>query len=252
MTIAEVSGGGGGTFTLAVIPTTLERTTLSALKAGDAVNVETDMLARTVVNYLRMQAGAAGTLAIAGGSLAGRSWCMRKFDVRVGGGDDGEAARTGDRMSGLGSDSRPTIGITMGDPGGVGAEVMVKALADPGDTGAGAVCGIRAQRVDGVCGGSGGDRAVSGGGISMSGFAGTGGGGRRWWAVGAPLIRTMWWCWITTSFRSWAWTCAGPRRPADMASMQFVLDAINAANEGQDGRHRHRADLQGKLEARGI
>ena len=29
------------------------------------------------------------------------------------------------------SDPRPTIGITMGDPGGIGAEVIVKALADP-------------------------------------------------------------------------------------------------------------------------
>jgi riboflavin synthase len=61
MTIAEVAGGAGGaasTFTLAVIPTTLEKTTLGALKVGESVNVETDMLARTVVHYLRMQAGA--------------------------------------------------------------------------------------------------------------------------------------------------------------------------------------------------
>ena len=29
------------------------------------------------------------------------------------------------------ADSRPTIGITMGDPGGIGAEVIVKALGDP-------------------------------------------------------------------------------------------------------------------------
>jgi 4-hydroxythreonine-4-phosphate dehydrogenase len=29
------------------------------------------------------------------------------------------------------SDLRPTIGITMGDPGGIGAEIIVKALADP-------------------------------------------------------------------------------------------------------------------------
>ena len=50
MTIAEVAGN---TFTLAVIPTTLERTTFSGLKVGDSVNVETDILARTVVNYLK-------------------------------------------------------------------------------------------------------------------------------------------------------------------------------------------------------
>jgi len=49
MTIAEVSGE---RFTLAVIPTTLERTTLSGLKPGDTVNVETDILARTVIHYL--------------------------------------------------------------------------------------------------------------------------------------------------------------------------------------------------------
>jgi 4-hydroxy-L-threonine phosphate dehydrogenase PdxA len=29
------------------------------------------------------------------------------------------------------SDSRPVIGITMGDPAGIGAEVIIKALADP-------------------------------------------------------------------------------------------------------------------------
>ena len=50
MTIAEVDGN---TFTLAVIPTTLERTTLGNLKVGDGINVETDILARTVVNYLK-------------------------------------------------------------------------------------------------------------------------------------------------------------------------------------------------------
>ncbi len=52
MTIAEVRDN---TFTLAVIPTTLERTTLSILKPGDQVNVETDILARTVVHFLQLQ-----------------------------------------------------------------------------------------------------------------------------------------------------------------------------------------------------
>src|SRR5439155_312883 len=43
MTIAEVgAGGANNTFTLAVIPTTLEKTTLSSLAPGDQVNVETD------------------------------------------------------------------------------------------------------------------------------------------------------------------------------------------------------------------
>ena len=31
----------------------------------------------------------------------------------------------------VGGNSRPLIGITMGDPAGIGAEVVVKALADP-------------------------------------------------------------------------------------------------------------------------
>jgi riboflavin synthase len=56
MTIAEAAGN---TFTLAVIPTTLERTTLSGLRVGDEVNVETDILARTVVHWLAQTGGAA-------------------------------------------------------------------------------------------------------------------------------------------------------------------------------------------------
>jgi riboflavin synthase len=58
MTVAEVGSGrdtNAGTFTVAVIPTTLEKTTLGALKMGDRVNVETDMLNRAVVHFLRMQ-----------------------------------------------------------------------------------------------------------------------------------------------------------------------------------------------------
>jgi len=51
MTVAEV-GDKGNTFTLAVIPTTLEKTTLSGQVVGDKVNIETDILARTVVHYL--------------------------------------------------------------------------------------------------------------------------------------------------------------------------------------------------------
>jgi len=58
MTIAEVAPAPKNAFTLAVIPTTLERTTLSALRTGDRVNVETDILARTVVHWLsQMQGG---------------------------------------------------------------------------------------------------------------------------------------------------------------------------------------------------
>ena len=39
--------------TVALIPTTLSLTTLGSLKPGDGVNIEADMLAKTVVNYLR-------------------------------------------------------------------------------------------------------------------------------------------------------------------------------------------------------
>lgn len=39
-------------FSVALIPTTLERTTLGCLKTGDRVNLETDILARTVVHWL--------------------------------------------------------------------------------------------------------------------------------------------------------------------------------------------------------
>lgn len=48
-----------GTFEVALIPTTLEKTTLAALRAGEPCNLETDILARTVVNYLKHYAGGA-------------------------------------------------------------------------------------------------------------------------------------------------------------------------------------------------
>jgi len=43
----------------------------------------------------------------------------------------GGAQQGGGGGEGGGGDPRPTLGITMGDPAGVGAEVIVKALADP-------------------------------------------------------------------------------------------------------------------------
>ncbi len=49
LTIASVQAD---TFTVALIPTTLAVTTLGTLKIGDRVNVETDILARTVVTTL--------------------------------------------------------------------------------------------------------------------------------------------------------------------------------------------------------
>ena len=39
--------------TVALIPTTLRLTTLSAATAGGRVNLEADMFAKTIVNYLR-------------------------------------------------------------------------------------------------------------------------------------------------------------------------------------------------------
>jgi riboflavin synthase len=49
LTVAAVEGGA---FSVALIPTTLGETTLSALRAGDYVNLETDIIVRTVVARL--------------------------------------------------------------------------------------------------------------------------------------------------------------------------------------------------------
>ncbi len=49
MTIAATEQGW---FQVAVIPTTLEKTTLGRLRQGDLVNIETDIFARTIVHYL--------------------------------------------------------------------------------------------------------------------------------------------------------------------------------------------------------
>jgi len=43
------------TFDVALIPTTLTVTTLGALKAGDAVNLECDTIAKTIVHWLNLQ-----------------------------------------------------------------------------------------------------------------------------------------------------------------------------------------------------
>jgi len=49
LTIAEIDID---TFCVALIPTTLDRTTLSKLQRGDMVNLESDIIARTVVHRL--------------------------------------------------------------------------------------------------------------------------------------------------------------------------------------------------------
>lgn len=45
---------------IALIPTTLAKTTLSELKAGDSINVEADVMSKTVVHYLEHFAGTGG------------------------------------------------------------------------------------------------------------------------------------------------------------------------------------------------
>lgn len=50
LTVARVDDDG---FAVALIPTTLERTTLGRRRPGDKVNVETDIVARTIVAYLQ-------------------------------------------------------------------------------------------------------------------------------------------------------------------------------------------------------
>jgi len=49
LTIAELTAGA---FKVAVIPETLNRTTLSSAKIGDSVNIETDMIVKSVVRQL--------------------------------------------------------------------------------------------------------------------------------------------------------------------------------------------------------
>ncbi|MEO1583555.1 MAG: riboflavin synthase [Planctomycetota bacterium] len=60
LTVAEVDVA-GGTFGVALIPTTLEATTLGEAKAGGRCNLETDILARTVLHYTRHYARAAAS-----------------------------------------------------------------------------------------------------------------------------------------------------------------------------------------------
>ncbi|MFQ5489427.1 MAG: riboflavin synthase [Phycisphaerae bacterium] len=49
LTVAAVAGA---EFSVALIPTTLDRTTLGSLEAGHPVNIETDILVRTIVHTL--------------------------------------------------------------------------------------------------------------------------------------------------------------------------------------------------------
>ncbi len=57
LTIAAVDQD---TFSVALIPTTLTLTTLGNLKSGDKVNIETDIVARTIVHHLNQVGDAKG------------------------------------------------------------------------------------------------------------------------------------------------------------------------------------------------
>lgn len=54
LTVVDVEDA---TFSVALIPTTLAKTTLNVRNLGDKVNIETDMLAKIVVGYLRRVQG---------------------------------------------------------------------------------------------------------------------------------------------------------------------------------------------------
>ena len=57
LTIAEISGN---TFRIALVPFTLENTTLGSKKAGDKVNIETDIIGRYVGQFLARGQGTGG------------------------------------------------------------------------------------------------------------------------------------------------------------------------------------------------
>lgn len=57
LTIADVRDDA---FSVALIPTTLDRTTLGALRTGGRVNIESDILARTVVHHLAAREASGG------------------------------------------------------------------------------------------------------------------------------------------------------------------------------------------------
>jgi riboflavin synthase len=59
-----VKAVGSGEFSMALIPTTLQATTLGALAAGDVVNVETDILGKYVAKYLGQRAARPGGLTL--------------------------------------------------------------------------------------------------------------------------------------------------------------------------------------------
>jgi riboflavin synthase alpha subunit len=66
LTIADIAEN---SFSVALIPTTLELTTLGRARVGDRVNIETDILVRTIVTTMRRYFGAGRPDATAGSGL---------------------------------------------------------------------------------------------------------------------------------------------------------------------------------------
>ncbi len=54
LTVASVAPRGQDSFEVALIPTTLELTHLGSVPVGWPFNLETDILAKTIVNYLEL------------------------------------------------------------------------------------------------------------------------------------------------------------------------------------------------------
>jgi len=61
LTVAKIDGRG---FSVAAIPVTLKETTLGKMKVGDVVNVETDIICKTVKKQLERMVGGGGGLTV--------------------------------------------------------------------------------------------------------------------------------------------------------------------------------------------
>jgi riboflavin synthase len=68
LTIAQLSEK---TITVAIIPHTLEKTTLGTKKVGDELNLEVDMMAKYIENFLRFDQGAKS-----------QEWAKNFFEVK--------------------------------------------------------------------------------------------------------------------------------------------------------------------------
>lgn len=69
LTIARL---GASTLTVAIIPHTLEKTTLGTKKVGDSLNIEVDMVAKYIENFLRFGSG----------EEKKKEWARNFFDVK--------------------------------------------------------------------------------------------------------------------------------------------------------------------------